>query len=124
MGRSGLSRRAFCALVGAAAALPGMAWAADIAPWLYQARTIVTGQREETRIPGLALCLRDVLVKVSGDSRLHDLPAVDELARLPEAPVAGYAYRDLYAGRPIMDEQGTRDRPYEMTVDYDALDNR
>jgi hypothetical protein len=29
-----------------------------------------------------------------------------------------YAYVDLYAGRPIMDEQGTRDRPYEMTVYY------
>ena len=30
-----------------------------------------------------------------------------------------YAYRDLYAFRPIKDEQGTRDRPYEMTVEYD-----
>ena len=29
------------------------------------------------------------------------------------------SFRDLYAFRPIKDEQGTRDRPHEMTVEYD-----
>ena len=37
---------------------------------LYQAQTIVTGQREPERNIGFALCLEDVLVKVSGDPRL------------------------------------------------------
>ena len=39
---------------------------------LYQAQAIVTGQREETRGAGLAQCLTDVLVKLSGDPRLID----------------------------------------------------
>jgi hypothetical protein len=44
----------------------GSAASADAAD-LYQARAIVTGQGEANRALGFALCLRDVLVKVSGD---------------------------------------------------------
>lgn len=86
---------------------------------LYRARSIVTGRRQETLIPGLKLCLREVLVRVSGDPRLSGHPDVEKLAEQPEAPVAHIDYRDLYAFRPIKDEQGTRDRPYEITVEYD-----
>ncbi len=114
----GLNRRKLLT-AGAALLLPRRAIAASEAFALYQARTIVTGQREETRIPGMKLCLRNVLVRVSGDPRLANNPAVDALVETPEAAVTDYAYRDLYAQRPIRDEQGTRDRPYEMTVNYD-----
>jgi uncharacterized protein len=86
---------------------------------LYQARTIVTGQRDETRIPGLERCLRDVLVRVSGDPGLADHPRLAELAKRAQEPVAHIGWRDLYAGRKLKDEQGTRDRPFEMTVEYD-----
>ena len=117
MNRLFLSRRGFL-LAGAALAIRP---ACAREPWanLYQARTIVTGMREETRIAGLARCLGQVLVRVSGDPRLALHPALATLTRTPEAGVRNWSYRDLYAFRPIRDEQGTRDRPYEMTVEYD-----
>lgn len=112
-----LSRRMLLTL-GSAFALAGEA-AADPLSELYQARTIVTGRRPETRIPGMVRCLAQVLVRVSGDPRLAQHAMLADFARAPEAAVKTYSYRDLYAFRPIKDEQGTRDRPYEMTVEYD-----
>lgn len=112
-----ISRRNLLAL-GSALALARPAWASPQAE-LYQARTIVTGRRPETRIPGMVRCLTQVLVRVSGDPRLAQHPALAGLAQTPEQAVTNYSYRDLYAFRPIRDEQGTRDRPYEMTVEYD-----
>jgi hypothetical protein len=110
--------RRTCLALGSAMLLAGRAGANPVAA-LYQARTIVTGRRPETRIPGMARCLAQVLVRVSGDPRLAQHPALAELTAKPEAAVSNHSYRDLYAFRPIRDEQGTRDRPYEMTVDYD-----
>ena len=110
--------RRTCLALGSAMMLAGPARAAPAAA-LYQARTIVTGRRAETRGPGMARCLAQVLVRVSGDPRLAQHPALAGLAPTPDAAVTNYSYRDLYAFRPIRDEQGTRDRPYEMTVDYD-----
>jgi hypothetical protein len=110
--------RRMCLALGSAMVLAGPVSAAP-AVALYQARTIVTGRRPETRVPGMARCLSQVLVRVSGDPRLAEHPALAVLARTPEAAVTNVAYRDLYAFRPIRDEQGTRDRPYEMTVEYD-----
>jgi hypothetical protein len=85
---------------------------------VYQSNTRVTGQREETRLPGLARCFIDQMVKASGDPALAEHPAVIAMSRDSSFAIREYAYRDLYAGRPIMDEQGTRDRPYELTVFY------
>jgi len=113
-----LSRRTLLSL-GGALALGGGARAAGATAQLYQGRTIVTGMRAETRLPGMARCLAQVLVRVSGDPRLAANPALAMLSTAPEAPVKTYSYRDLYAFRPIRDEQGTRDRPYELTVEYD-----
>ena len=112
-----ISRRNLLGL-GSAQVLAGPAWASPRSE-LYQARTIVTGRRPETRTPGMVRCLAQVLVRVAGDPRLAQHPALADLSTSPEAAVTNYAYRDLYAFRPIRDEQGTRDRPYEMTVDYD-----
>ena len=112
-----ISRRTVLAL-GSALALGGSARAAPLAE-LYQARSIVTGRRPETRNPGMVRCLAQVLVRVSGDPRLAQHPELAALSKTPEAAVTNYAYRDLYAFRPIRDEQGTRDRPYEMTVEYE-----
>lgn len=86
---------------------------------LYQARTIVTGQRAETRIPGMERCLREVVVRVSGDQRLAGGPGLSAFLKDREDAVKRVDYRDLYAKRKLADEQGTRDRPYEMTVEYD-----
>ena len=86
---------------------------------LYESQTLVTGQREETRIPGFAECLEYVLVKVSGDGRLLGDPRVAKLAENAGSYVRAYRYRDRMEGIPHHDEQGTRDRPYFLTVTFD-----
>jgi hypothetical protein len=85
---------------------------------LYTAQILVTGQGDENRQRGFATCLQRVLVKMSGDPRIVDAPVVR--ARLPRAAslVREFSYRDLMAGLPVHDEQGTRDRPYELTVRF------
>jgi uncharacterized protein len=85
---------------------------------LYQAVAIVTGTDMRSRPIGFAKCFRDVLVKVSGEPRLHDDPRVTALAAQANLYVASFSYVDRMAGRPIHDEQGTRDRPFNMTVKF------
>lgn len=86
---------------------------------LYTGRSIVTGMMEETRGHGVVAALRDVLVKVSGDPRLLTDPKAEAIAEDAVHYVNSYHYRDLLEGIPIHDEQGTRDRPYELTVVFD-----
>jgi hypothetical protein len=86
---------------------------------LYQCQTIVTGQGEESRRFGFPVCLEQILVKVSGDPRLSGDPEVALLAGQAASFVTDFAVRDLLAGIPVHDEQGTRERPYELTVGFD-----
>ena len=86
---------------------------------LYTGRSIVTGMMEETRGHGVVSALRDVLVKVSGDPRLLTDPKAEAITADAVNYVDSYSYRDLLEGIPIHDEQGTRDRPYELTVIFD-----
>lgn len=86
---------------------------------LYEAQTIVTGEREETRGPGFAECLEDALVKVSGDPRLIGDPRVAALAGQAGTFVDTFRYHDRMSGIPHHDEQGTRDRPYDLIVRFD-----
>lgn len=89
---------------------------------LYRATVIVTGS-EETRHAGLRQAFLEVLAKVSGDPRLVGDPAAALVAEhaLAEAPaaVSGLSYRDRMEGIPVHDEQGSRDRPYDLTADFD-----
>ena len=85
---------------------------------LYQTKAIVTGEREETRLPVLGQCLRDVLKKVSGDPEIDHDSRVEGMAERAQAYVKTFSYRDRMEGIPIHDEQGTRDRPYDLTVDF------
>ncbi len=86
---------------------------------LYRAVAIVTGTGEVNRRLGLAICLEEVLVKVSGDARLVGDARVAGLAKRADTLVSRFSYRDRLAHRPIRDEQGTRDRPHDLTVDFD-----
>jgi hypothetical protein len=86
---------------------------------LYRGRTIVTGIKDETRIPAAPICLLEVLAKVSGDARLVRDPRAKEVAAWATLHAIEYSYRDRYALRQIHDEQGTRDRPYYLTVTFD-----
>jgi len=78
---------------------------------LYQATAIVTGTDMRSRPSGFAQCLREVLVKVSGEPRLSADPRVAALAGHADALVGSFGYVDRMAGLKVHDEQGTRDRP-------------
>lgn len=88
---------------------------------IYQTRAIVTGEREETRLPVLGQCLKDVLKKVSGDPDIDRDPRVEAFASQAQAYIKSFSYRDRMEGIPIHDEQGTRDRPYDLTVDFQPV---
>ena len=85
---------------------------------LYQARTIVTGQRDETRFPGFERCLGDVLKKVSGDPGITDEEVAAAVAGRAKDYVKDFHERDRMEDIPIHDEQGTRDRPFDLTVAF------
>jgi uncharacterized protein len=93
--------------------------AASPRPDLYRATVIVTGTDMRSRPLGFAQALRAVLVTVSGEPRLRDDPRVTTLSRRAGRFVTSYSYVDRMAGRPVHDEQGTRDRPYDLTVQFD-----
>ena len=85
---------------------------------LYQARTIVTGQRDETRIPGFERCLEDVLKKISGDPSITSDEVAASAAGRARDYVKEFHEHDRMEGIPIHDEQGTRDRPFDLTVAF------
>lgn len=86
---------------------------------LYVSQAIVTGQGEPNRQLGFRDCLERVLVRVSGDHRLLAHPRLAEFRQRAGAFVSGFSYRDRLAGKPIHDEQGTYDRPHDLTCRYD-----
>src|SRR5436853_4272687 len=85
---------------------------------LYQATITVTGYDMRSRPYGFAQTLRAVLVNVSGETRLRDDPRVAALAAHADAFVASLSYVDLDAANKIHDDQGTYDRPYDLTVHF------
>ncbi len=98
------------ALLGGAAAASGD---------LYRAQAIVTGEGEAERARGFALCLEQVLEKVSGDPSLAADPALAAMKADAARFVTGFDYHDRMAGIPVHDEQGTRERPFDLTVAFD-----
>ncbi|SNY93145.1 hypothetical protein SAMN04515647_3427 [Cohaesibacter sp. ES.047] len=97
---------------------PGIPAASEDAD-LYRATTFVTGEREETRIPSIQDTFRQVLVKVSGTSSLLKVSNLEDEIDKAGDYVAGYSYRDRMEGIPHHDEQGSRDRPFDLTVHFD-----
>src|SRR5215207_5958793 len=86
---------------------------------LYRAKVTVTGQGEANRIIGFAACLEDVLIKVSGAQKLSGDRRLAAYKSKAKSFVKGFSYRDQFSGKPIRDEQGTRDRPYDLTVAFE-----
>src|SRR5262245_11449430 len=86
---------------------------------LYRAQVIVTGTGEINRRIGFAACLEDVLIKASGQLRLAGdkrlVPFKADVAKL----VRDFSYRDEKGGKPKNDEQGTRDRSFILTAEFD-----
>jgi len=86
---------------------------------LYEARAITTGMDQRTRPAALAACLAQVLAKVSGNPALLDDPRVAALGPAAPALLAGLAYLDRMSNEPKHDEQGTRDRPYDLIARFE-----
>jgi uncharacterized protein len=112
------------ALWGAALGMAGLPAFAD-APAaanntaLYSADAIVTGTDMRQRPWGFAQCLKEVLVKVSGDPRLRNDPRVAALAGNADRYVASFDYADLMAHLKKNDDQGSYDRPHRLTVHFE-----
>lgn len=85
---------------------------------LYQSQTIVTGQGEVNRQIGFKDCLDRVLVRVSGDQRLPKKPEMAGLRDKAGSFVDSFRYHDRLEGIPVHDEQGTHDRPHDLTCLY------
>lgn len=86
---------------------------------LYQGDAFVTGQDERERPRGLREALRDVLIKVSGDPQLAMGERANPILARAEDLVTHFSYEDRMKHLPLGDEQGTRDRPFYLTVDFD-----
>jgi uncharacterized protein len=86
---------------------------------LYRAQAIVTGQGEANRLIGFASCLEDVLIKVSGAQKLGADRRLAAYKTKAGDFVRAFSYHDQMSGTPTRDEQGTRDRPYDLIVDFD-----
>ncbi len=85
---------------------------------MYQATVVVTGSDRRYRNAGFARCLRTVLVKASGNPRLAADPRVDRYAREANLFIASFDYVDQLAAYHIHDDQGTYDRPFNLTVRF------
>lgn len=98
--------------------LAGDAWAAQ--PDLYSAVAIVTGKDNlPERARGIREALPLVLAKVTADAEVAVRAVSEGLVAQAEALVVGLDYRDRKEGIQISDEQGTRDRSFELTVHFD-----
>src|SRR5258706_6461753 len=86
---------------------------------LYRAQAIATGQGEANRIIGFASCLEDVLIKVSGAQKLAGDRRLAAYKSNVKDFVRAFSYHGQMSGTPTRDEQGTRDRPYDLIVDFD-----
>ncbi|MFB9268501.1 DUF2066 domain-containing protein [Bradyrhizobium erythrophlei] len=104
----------------AVALICGTGATASAADDLYRAQTAVTGQLEPNRLIGFAACLEDVLIKVSGAPTLAGDRRLEPYKAKAKEFVTSFDYHDQFAGKPHRDEQGTRDRPYDLTVAFDA----
>jgi len=86
---------------------------------LYRSQTVLTGQGEANRVIGFASCLEDVLIKITGALKLAGDPRLQPYKARAGDFVKTFRYHDKMSGTPVRDEQGTRDRPYDLFVAFD-----
>jgi hypothetical protein len=86
---------------------------------LYRTKVTVTGQGEANRMTGFAAGLEDVLIKSSGAQNLSGDRRLAAYKAKAKDYVRSFSYRDQFFGKPIRDEQGTRDRPFDLTVEFE-----
>jgi hypothetical protein len=108
----------YALLLAAIVALTAPAAAEDLDE-LYRASFVVTGQGEANRLVGFGETFARVLVKLSGDATIVDDPRFAALVADAPRLVRDFRYRDRFEGKPIHDEQGSYDRPHDLTVSFD-----
>jgi hypothetical protein len=86
---------------------------------LYRTKVTVTGQGEANRMTGFAAALEDALIKASGAQKLSGDRRLAASKAKARDYVRSFSYRDQFFGKPIRDEQGTRDRPFDLTVEFE-----
>lgn len=86
---------------------------------LDQCSVIVTGTDMRSRPDGLSRCLAQVLAKVSGDPSVGDDPKFAAIGAKAGELVEDFAYFDRMSDQPMHDEQGSRDRPFNLVVHFD-----
>jgi hypothetical protein len=99
--------------------VPVVVRAAGTTDDLYRTQAIVTGKGEKNRQLGFRDCLDKVIVRVSGDQRLLARPELAPVRDRAGDFVASFTYRDRLANVPIHDEQGSYDRPHDLTCNFD-----
>jgi len=109
----------FLVAVFVALGMTAMPAVAQPAGGIYQATVITTGMDTRFRNAGFAQALREVLVKSSGEPRLASDRRLDTLLSDAERLVAFFSYRDQMEGIHHHDDQGTYDRPFDLTVQFD-----
>ena len=115
---TGAGRLAAALLVVGAGGGPARGNPADIAGDLYTGHAIVTGTDAREPPAGFARALREVLVKLTAEPALADDAALAGDDAQAESMAEDYAYQDRMSDVRTHDEQGTRDRPYDLTVHF------
>ena len=85
---------------------------------LYRSTFVVTGSDTRNRKFGITQCFAQMLVKLTGGPAIVDDPRFAGFAAQATSYVQSFSYRDRLFGRPVHDEQGTYDRPHNLTVAF------
>jgi hypothetical protein len=99
--------------------LPVWSAGAGALPGIYAGQAIVTGIDQRDRPRGLRLCLGQVLVNVSGDPNILRRPGAAGILAGAAGMAVSLNYVDRMSGLPHHDDQGTRDRPFTLTANFD-----
>jgi hypothetical protein len=86
---------------------------------VYIGHAIVTGTDNRDRPRGLGLCLGEVLIKASGDPNILLNSGFAAMRQQAAGMVVAISYYDRMSALPKHDEQGTRDRPFNLTASFD-----
>jgi len=93
--------------------------AQEVSPALYMAVPITTGSDTRFRAGGFAKAFREVMVKLTGEPRLDDDIRIKLMAVHAANLVASFGYVDKMVAFFHHDDQGTYDRPFDLTVHFD-----
>lgn len=113
---AGIGRRAW--LAAGLVATPARAGAGGVPDALVTVTVRTDAPGRSDRTPALRRALGVVLARLSGN------PALDGDARVQGTDVAplvlDLSYEDVLMDKPLNDEQGTRDRPFLLTIRFEA----